>query len=100
MICEKSEGKQQKSEQNKEKSGQMIKDIKQFEEYDRKHTNSGISMDKDNENESNIHKKLKGVIQTGYHISENSKESSDKDEGTTRCNRSIPKEGEGKQPAW
>ena len=77
----------------------MIEDIKQFEEYDRKHNSSGISMDKDNENESNIHKKLKGVIQSGYYISETSKESSDKDEGTTRCNRSIPKEGEGKQPA-
>ena len=42
-ICEKSEGEQQKSEQNKEESGEMIKDIKQCEEYDRKDNNSGVS---------------------------------------------------------
>ena len=37
-ICGKIEGKQQKSEQNKEDSQQMIKDKKQFEENGRKIT--------------------------------------------------------------
>ena len=82
-IYGKSEGKQQKSEQNKEDSEQMIKDKKQFEENDRKDNNSGVSMNKDNENETNTHKKLKGVIQTVYHISKASKESSGKYEGST-----------------
>ena len=82
-ICGKSEGKQQKSEQNKEDSEQMIKDKNQFEENDRKDNNSGVSRNKDNENKTNTHKKLKGVIQTVYHISKDSKESSGKDEGST-----------------
>ena len=76
-ICGKSEGKQQKSEQNKEDSEQMIKDKKQFEENDRKDNNSGVSRNKDNENETN------SVIQTAYHISKASKESSGKDKGST-----------------
>ena len=42
-TCEKSEGEQQKSEQNKEESGQMIKDIRQYEEYDRRDNNSGVT---------------------------------------------------------
>ena len=82
-ICGKSEGKQQKSEQNKEDSEQMIKDKKQFEENDRKDNNSGVSRNKDNANETNTHQKLKGVIQTAYHISKASNESSVKDEGST-----------------
>ena len=54
-TCEKSEtGKQQTSEQNKVESGQMIKDLKQHEEYDRKDNNSGVSGNKSNENETNI----------------------------------------------
>ena len=56
---------------------------KQYEEYDRNDNNSEVSRNKDNENETNTHKKLKGVIQTAYHISKTSKESSDKDEGST-----------------
>ena len=40
-------------------------------------------MNKGNENETNTHKKLKGVLQTAYHISKTSKESSDKDKGST-----------------
>ena len=43
----------------------MIKDEKQFEENDRKDNNSGVSRNKDNENETNTHQKLKGVIQKG-----------------------------------
>ena len=82
-ICASSEGKQQKSEQNKEDSGRMIKHKKQYEEYDSKDNNSRISGNKDNENEINTHKGLKGVIQTAYHISKTSKESSDKDGGST-----------------
>ena len=82
-ICGKSEGKQQKSEQNKEDSEQMIKDKKQFEENARKENNSRVSRNKDNENKTNTHKKLKGVIQTVYHISKDSKESSGKDKGST-----------------
>ena len=82
-ICGSSEGKQQKSEQNKEDSGRMIKHKKQYEEYDSKDNNSRISGNKDNENEINTHKGLKGVIQTAYHISKTSKESSDKDGGST-----------------
>ena len=61
----------------------MIKDKKQFEENDRKDKNSGVSRNKDDENETNTHQKLKGVIQTAYHISKVSKESSGKDEGST-----------------
>ena len=82
-TCEKSEEKQQKSEQNKEESRQMIKNIKQYEEYDRKDNNSGVSRNKSNENETNVHKKLKGIIQTTYHISKSRKESSDKDGEST-----------------
>ena len=82
-ICGKSEGKQQKSEQNKEDSEQMIKDPKQFKENDRKDNNSEASRNKDNENETNTHQKLNGVIQTAYHISKASKESSVKNEGST-----------------
>ena len=82
-TCENSEaGKQQKSEQNEEESGQMIKDMKQYEKYDRKDNNSGVSRNKSNENESNIHKKPKGIIQTAYHISKIKKESSDKEGGS------------------
>ena len=55
----------------------MIKDKKQFEENDRKDNNSGVSRNKDNENETN------SVIQTAYHISKASKESSGKDKGST-----------------
>ena len=43
----------------------------------------GVSGNKDNENETNTHKNLKRVIQTVYHICKTSKESSDKDEGST-----------------
>ena len=82
-ICGKSEGMQQKLEQNKEDNEQMIKDKKHLEENDRKDNNSGVSRNKDNENETNTHKKLKGVIQAVYHISKGSKESSGKDEGST-----------------
>ena len=76
-ISGKREGKQQKLEQNKEDSEQVIKDKKQFEENDRKDNNSGVSRNKDNENETN------SVIQTAYHISKASKESSGKDKGST-----------------
>ena len=82
-ICGSSEGRRQKSEQNKEDSGRMIKHKKQYEEYDSKDNNSRISGNKDNENEINTHKGLKGVIQTAYHISKTSKDSSDKDGGST-----------------
>ena len=78
-TCEKSEGKQKKSEQNKEESGQMIKDIKKFEEHDRKDNNLGVSRNKSNENETKIHKKLKVIIQTMYHISKTRKGCSEKD---------------------
>ena len=61
----------------------MIKDKKQFEENDRKDNNSGVSRNKDDENEANTHQKLKGVIQTANHISKAGKESSGKDEGST-----------------
>ena len=81
-ICGKNEGKQQKSGQNKEDREQMIKDKKQYEENDRKHNNSGVSGNKDIENETNTHQKLKGVIQTAYHTSTASKESIGKDEGS------------------
>ena len=82
-TCEKNEGKQKKSEENKEKSGQMIKDIKIYKEYDRKYNNSGVSRNKSNENQTNIHKKLKGIMQITYHISKTRKWSSDKDGGST-----------------
>ena len=82
-ICEKNEGKQQKSEQNKEDCEQMIKDKKQFEENNRKDSNSGVSRNKDIENETNTHQKLKGLIQTAYYTSKASKESSGEDEGST-----------------
>ena len=82
-TSEKSKGKQQKSEQNKEKNGQMMKDIKQYEEYDRKDNNSGISKNKSNESETNIHKKLKGIVQTANYIIKTRKVSSDKDGGST-----------------
>ena len=62
---------------NKEDSEKMIKNKKQFEENDRKDNNSGVSRNKDNENETN------SVIQTAYHISKASKESSGKDKGST-----------------
>ena len=61
----------------------MIKDKKQFKENDRKDNNSEVSRNKDNENETNTHQKLKGVIQRAYHISKASKESSVKNEGST-----------------
>ena len=61
----------------------MIKDIQQYVEYDRKYNNSGVSRNKSNENETNIHKKLKRIIQTVNHISKTRKESSDKDGGST-----------------
>ena len=61
----------------------MFKDKKQFLENDRKDTDSGFSRNRDNENETNTHQKLKGVIQTAYQISKTSKESSGKDEGST-----------------
>ena len=38
---------------------------------------------KSNENETNIHKKLKGIIETANNINKTRKESSDKDEGST-----------------
>ena len=60
----------------------MIKDMKQYGEYDRKNNNSGVLRNKSNENETNIHKKPKGIIQTPYHISKTRKENSDKDEGS------------------
>ena len=60
----------------------MIKDKKQNEENDRKDNNSGVSGNKDIENETNTHQKLKGVIQTAYHTIKTSKESSGKDEGS------------------
>ena len=61
-IYGKGEGKQQNLEKNKEDSEQMIKDKKQFEKNDRKDNDSGVSRNKDNENETNTHQKLKGVI--------------------------------------
>ena len=82
-ICGKSEDKEQKSEQNKEGSEQMIKDKKQVKENDRKDNNSEVSKNKDNENETNTHQKLKGVMQTAYQISKASKESRVKNEGST-----------------
>ena len=39
----------------------MIKDKKQVKENDRKDDNSEVSTNKDNENETNTHQKLKGV---------------------------------------
>ena len=81
-TCEKSKGKQQNSEQNKEENEQMIKYIKQYEEFDRKDSNSGVSRTKTSENETNIHKKLKDILQTAYHISKTRKESRDKDGGS------------------
>ena len=56
----------------------MIKDIKQYEEYDRKDNNSWVSRNKSNENETSIYKKLKGIIQAANHISKTRKESNDK----------------------
>ena len=56
---------------------------KQFEEYDRKDNNLGVSRNKDNENKTNTHQKLKRVIQTAYYISKASKENSVKDKGST-----------------
>ena len=82
-ICGKNEGKQQKLEQNKEDCEQIIKDKKQFEENNRKDSNSGVSRNKGIENETNTHQKLKGVIQTAYRTSKASKESSGEDEGST-----------------
>ena len=82
-TCEKREGKQRKSEQNKEENEQMIKDIKHYEEYDRNDNNSGVSENKSYENETNIHKKLKEIIQTAYHISKTKQDSSGKDGGST-----------------
>ena len=61
----------------------MIKYIKQYEEYDRKDINSRVSSNKYNENKTKIHKKLKGLIKTVYHISKTSNESSDKDAEST-----------------
>lgn len=61
----------------------MIKDIKHYEKYDRKDKSSGVSKTKDNENETNIYKKLIRVIQTAYHISETIISLSNKDEGST-----------------
>ena len=61
----------------------MIKDKKQVKENDRKDDNSEVSKNKDNENETNTHQKLKGVMQTAYQISKASKESSVKNEGST-----------------
>ena len=60
----------------------MIKDKKQFKENDRKDNNSGVSRNKDIENKTNTHWKLKRVIQTAYHTSKASKERSSKDEGS------------------
>ena len=37
----------------------MVKDIKQYEEYDRKDNSAGVSRNKSNENETNIHKNNK-----------------------------------------
>ena len=45
---------------------------------ERKDNNSQVSRNKSNENEINIHKKPKQTINTAYHISKTSKESSDK----------------------
>ena len=100
-ICGSSEGKWQKSEQNKEYSGRMIKHKKQYKEYDSKDNNSGVSRNKDHENEMNTHKGLKGVIQTAYHISKTSKKSSGKDGGSTeeafqRKEKETNKQGERK----
>ena len=54
-----------------------------MEENDRKDNNLGVSRNKDNENKTNTHQKLKGVIQAVYYISKASKENSVKDEGST-----------------
>ena len=80
---EKSEGKKQKSEQSKDENGKIIKDKKQYEEYYRKDSNSGVSRNKNNENESNIHKNPKEIIQTPHHVSKTRKESGNKDGGST-----------------
>ena len=55
----------------------MIKDIKKYEEYDRKDNNSRVSRNKSKENKTNILKKL-GIMQTANHISKTRKKSSDK----------------------
>ena len=60
-----------------------MEDVKQYEEYDRKDNNSEVSRKKSIEKETNIHKKLKGIIQTTYHIGKTRKESSGKDGGST-----------------
>ena len=44
---------------NKNQYRTRWKDIKQYEEYNRKDNNSGVSRNKSNEHETNIHKKLK-----------------------------------------
>ena len=44
---------------NKNQNRTRWKDIKQYEEYNRKDNNSGVSRNKSNEHETNIHKKLK-----------------------------------------
>ena len=45
-TCKNIEAGKQKSEENKEESGQMIRDMRQCEEYDRKDNNSGVSKNK------------------------------------------------------
>ena len=57
----------------------------------------GVSGNKDNENETNTHKNLKRVIQTVYHICKTSKESSDKDEGSTNEAFKRKKKGTNRQ---
>ena len=75
---------------------QMIKDKKQNEENDRKDNNSGVSGNKDIENETNTHQKLKGVIQTAYHTSTASKESIAKDEVQMKYTKGRRREPKGK----
>ena len=70
-------------EDNKEESGKIIKDLKQYEESDRKDNNSRVSRNKSYENETNIHKKSKRVIHTTCLIRKTRKESSNEEVGST-----------------
>lgn len=78
-TCKKIEvGKQHKPEENKEKDGKWSMTWKNM-----KNSNSGVSRNKRNENETNIHKKPKGIKHTAYHSSNTRKESRNKELGST-----------------
>ena len=61
----------------------MIKVKNQVKENDSKDNNLEVSKNKANENETNTHQKLKGVMETAYQISKASKERSVKNKGST-----------------